>query len=343
METREQKPYVKIDVSKPKHSVVTIEVTVSPEELERHRKIALEGIKKSFRAPGFRDGHVPEPVVLQHVHEHHLLEEAAESAIREAYPTIIEDSKVAVASSPRVALKKLALGNPLEFTVEVGVQPEVKLPNYVKLAKKIRESEPEVEISAAEVDAVIEELRTMRTPEGGEKPELTDAFAKEVGPFENVNDLREKVRTNLAAEKTVARTRDLRGKVADALAAESKIEVSELAVDDEVASAMNEFESALTARKLTLTDYLKQAGKTEEVFVKEEKERAERRIKARLAIKEIAKEEKIEPKPEDIEHELSHAGHHFKDVNDSDLRAFVRDMLIQDLVLSFLESTGEKV
>jgi len=341
MPNAEPKSYADLKVGKPKQSTVTIEASIAPETLARFRAEVLAEAKQTFKAPGFREGHVPEAIVLEHIHEHHLLEEAAERAIRASYPEIIEASGIAPASTPHLTLKKLADGNPLEFSIEIGVRPAVKLPNYRKIAEKIKDGQPAAAVTDAEVDAVIEEVRSMRTGEDGVKPEVTDEFAKSVGPFENAAALKEKIRENLLEEKKEARTREVRKQIADALTAESKIEVSELSIDDEAASARREFESALAARKYALADYLKQANKTEEEFNKEEREHAERRIKTRLALQEIAKEEKIEPKAEDIEHELEHARQHFAGADEADLRMFITDMLAQDLVLALLENPAQ--
>ena len=64
-----------------------------------------------------------------------ILGEAAEEALNEVYPSIIESEKLFVMGQPEVAITKLAKGNPLGFKITVAILPEFKLPDYKKNCK----------------------------------------------------------------------------------------------------------------------------------------------------------------------------------------------------------------
>ena len=69
-------------------SELEIEVEVSSESFSKHRNIALKKLSETISVPGFRQGHVPENIVIQKVGEPYLLEEAAYSAIEKNLPEI---------------------------------------------------------------------------------------------------------------------------------------------------------------------------------------------------------------------------------------------------------------
>jgi len=124
-------------------SLVVWEVTVPVEKVTGAEERALKKIGASFEAKGFRKGKAPIDMVRKSIGETKLLEEASFLVIEEKYAQMMKETEVRVVGRPRVEIKKIARNNPLVFTVTMAVYPEVKLPDYKKIARAlIKERKP---------------------------------------------------------------------------------------------------------------------------------------------------------------------------------------------------------
>ncbi len=135
-------------------SQIEINFELPYEDLKSFKKQALLELGANLKVEGFRPGHVPEEIIEREVGQEAILNEAAEHAIRENYKKTISDNKIVSISQPKVEILKLAAGNPFEFKILVSVLPEVKLPDYKKIAgavkrKKVFVEEKEIENSLA--------------------------------------------------------------------------------------------------------------------------------------------------------------------------------------------------
>jgi len=145
-------------------SQIEIFFEVCAKDLEKFYKEAVLEFGKEIKIEGFRSGHIPEKIIEQKVGKMAILEEAAEEAIRENYQKLISENSITPISQPQVEILparnashsdaggKLALGDDLEFKIRVFVLPEIKLPDYKKIAagvkrKEISVAEKEVEDS----------------------------------------------------------------------------------------------------------------------------------------------------------------------------------------------------
>src|SRR3989338_6017597 len=128
------KPYTLIGEKNLPESELEIEVEISYETLATHRAAAIKKIAPSVSVAGFRIGHVPENILVQKVGEMAILEEAAHNAVEKTLSEILGEKKISILGEPRVSITELAAGNPLAFKITLSVLPEVKLPDYKKIA-----------------------------------------------------------------------------------------------------------------------------------------------------------------------------------------------------------------
>jgi trigger factor len=179
-------------------------------------------------------------------------------------------------------------------------------------------------------------------------PALDDAFAKSVGVFGGVADLRTSVKDGLLEEKkTKAREQfalDLLTHLADAL----KAEIPKPAVDEEVGKLFEELEHNLTEKGIAKEKYFTQIGKTEEVIKKEMVPHAERNIKTQLLLAEIAKREKIEPTEDTIKERVTEFLRQYKSAKDAEkaidperLYRYTEITLRNQLVVEFLINVAQ--
>lgn len=334
------KLYANLKVGKPKDGVIEINGEIPASIIEFHRKEVLDEVKQEAELPGFRKGNAPEEMVLKQVDMNHVLEDAAEEALSVAYPAILDDNHITPISSPRVTFVKLELDNPLEFKISVAVEPEVGLPNYKKIAKIIKEKKAPAEATDADVNEVIEQILTMRQGEDGKKPELTDELVKTLGKFETVADFKEKLKSNIKAEKEMEGARIRYEELAKQLVDEAKLVVPSLLLEDEMYATHGRLHKELEKRKMSAEEYFKIIKKTEEEYIKEKKEATERQLKTKFILKAIAKKENIKADEKEVEKEVEHAATHYPDTNPEAFKAYVEEMLVNEQTLKFLEEAN---
>jgi len=131
-------------------------------ELASERNAALVALGRHVKLDGFREGHVPAPVLEKHLGEMTVLGEMAERAIAHAYPHIIEEHKIEAIGQPKIEVTKVAPNNPLGFTITVAVVPTFELPDYNKIATNINKDRPTDEVTDGEVAEKIKEIQTQK-------------------------------------------------------------------------------------------------------------------------------------------------------------------------------------
>lgn len=345
--------YKDFKITKNDDSTVHIEGELPTTELEKHRKKSLTEIGKEVKIDGFRTGHVPEKILLGHIGEYALLQEMAEHAIREHYPAIIMEHKIDAIGRPSITLTKLALGNPLGFTIVTAVMPEITLPDYIALAKETNTKETEeIKIEDAEVTKFIESLlkeragadkkaagdsETAKAEVTEEIPPLTDELVKTFGDFSDVEDFKKKVREGLLEDKKRAQKEKARLALIDVLVEKTGLQLPEVIIEAETQKLLGEFKQDIGRLGMSLPEYLKTIGKTEDELKEKMRPDAEKRAKIQLIINEIALKEKLVPTQEEIDHEVEHLMQHYKDADKETASIYVTTLLTNQKVLHFLE------
>lgn len=145
-------------VTKESGSQVKISGEIPFEHLEKHRAAALKSLGKNLKIDGFRAGHIPEKVLMERIGEMNLISEMAERALASVYPKAVMEHKLEAIGHPQIAITKIAKDNPLGFTATVAVVPEIKLPDYKKLATEVNKNKETAEVSEVEVEKQIEDI-----------------------------------------------------------------------------------------------------------------------------------------------------------------------------------------
>lgn len=338
------KHYSNLKVKKQKGSEVEIEASIPVETVEDHRMHILEEMRKDFTAPGFRKGNVPMNIFLQNVNEMRVLEEAAELSLNSAYPEIVRDENIKVFGRPQIALTKLAPKNPIEFRIRVGIIPEVKLPNYKKIAEEITSEKTHITVSEEEINEVVKQIKAMRaTKDDGKKIEpgldieLTDEYVKTLGAFKDVADFKAKIKENLGKDKESAAWQKKRERIIKNLIEEAKVELPAIVVEDEANAIRERFHANLEAKNLKKDEYLKKLGKTEEEVRKDDIAHIENELKLRLILDKMAEIENIEVSEEEIEREMEYMAARHPESDPESLRNYIRAILRNEKLLRTLE------
>jgi trigger factor len=162
---------VKTNVTELPESRVRVQAEVPPDEVERRVQQAARKLGGQLRVPGFRKGKVPPNVVIRRLGREAVLDEALRSALGTWYVDAIDGAGIAPIGDPDLDVGDLpAQGEPLAFSIEIGVRPRAVLGTYRGL--EVGRREPEVDEAA--VDAELERMRdSVATLETVERPAET--------------------------------------------------------------------------------------------------------------------------------------------------------------------------
>jgi trigger factor len=182
-------PSVTTNVTELPESRVRVSAEVSAEEVERRLQQAAKRLGSEMRIPGFRKGKVPPSVVLRRLGREAVLDEAVRSSLGNWYVDAIDEAGISPIGEPDLDMPDLPdQGEPLAFSIEIGVRPKAKLGDYKGV--EVGRREPKVEESA--IDEQVEELRNRvatletveRAAEAGDQVVVDYVGTLEGVPFE---------------------------------------------------------------------------------------------------------------------------------------------------------------
>jgi trigger factor len=133
-----------------------------------------------------------------------------------------------------------------------------------------------------------------------ELPALDDAFARSLGDVESLEALRSRLRERLTADADAAAREAYEEKVLAEVVARAAFDLPASLIEHEVDHLVGELAESLGRRGYTLERYLASAGKDLGGLRDELRPRAERRLRVRFVLDEIARREGLVPTQEEI-------------------------------------------
>lgn len=327
-------------------SEAEIELTceMTAEAFEKHRAKALKHVAEEVSLPGFRPGHIPESILIQKFGETLILEEMASLAIDHAYSKIIEKHKIRAISAPAVTIKKLAKGNPFEFSLLYAVMPDIKLPDYVHIAQEVMKQADSIDVSESEVTEALDKIRgqfATKDAEGKEVlPDLTLPFVVKFGAFKTLEEFVEKIRESLAQEKKDCAREKKRKEAVGKIAEKITVKLPRILIDGELEHMSRVFRQDVERMGMKFEEYLSTSKKTIDGLKKEWEVDAEKQVKIQIALNEIATKENLKADPEMIERETAYLIKQVKDADPARARLHVENLLMNEETFKFLE--GQK-
>lgn len=356
----------------PEDSTVKIQGEIPFSYLENERASSLAAVSKGMKVDGFREGHIPEKVIVERVGEAALLQEMAERALRKTYPDIVKHHALEVIGYPQISITKLAQDNPFGFSITVAVMPEVTLPEYKKIAAEQNKAKESAEVTDAEVEKQIEEILRQKaayerlqkkaaekketdsdTPEEAESmpedtdekeeplPELTDELVKTLGQpgqFENVADFKAKIREHLEIQKKQDIDTKHRAAITDAIIEKTEMKLPAVLIETELNQMFAQMDEDIKRAGLTMDGYLEHIKKTKDDLAREWTPAAEKRAKLQIVLNEIAEKEEVDVDEKELEHQMGHILEHHKDADKERVRIYVTSTLQNEAVMKMLES-----
>ena len=151
---------MKVEVKRLPKSEIELKITIPVQDFDKSRERAILDLGKELEVKGFRKGKIPKEVVEKTLGEEKILRTAAEASIKENYIKAITENKIEPLGQPKIEILKFAPGNPFEFKAKVSVMPEVKLPDYKKIARSCQKKE--VSVSEKEIEDALNWLQKSR-------------------------------------------------------------------------------------------------------------------------------------------------------------------------------------
>ena len=155
---------VKTSVTELPESRVRVQAEVSAEEVERRVQQAARELGRQMRVPGFRKGKVPPPVVIRRLGREAVLDEALRKALGSWYVDALDEAGISPIGEPDLNVGDLPQeGQPLEFSIEIGVRPSAQLGDYKGLEVGRREPNVDDEMIGRELEALRDRFATLDT------------------------------------------------------------------------------------------------------------------------------------------------------------------------------------
>lgn len=145
-----------------------------------------------------------------------------------------------------------------------------------------------------------------------ELPELDDNFASDVSEFDTLKEFKADLRKKLKAQFNEMIDAQRENKVLDKVIEETKFDVPNRMIEDEVENELRNFQYRLQAQGLNYEDYKKYTGNTDEEIKKTFKEPAEKRVKLGLILEKYAQENKLKATKRDYDKELDKLAEMYK-------------------------------
>ncbi|MDP9068344.1 MAG: trigger factor [Actinomycetota bacterium] len=146
---------------------------------------------------------------------------------------------------------------------------------------------------------LVKEVKTKKLPP------VDDEFAKTVGEFDSLDDLKEDVRARLATVKERMSEDELRTRALNALVEAADLTPPDKLVESEFEHRLQHLERDLQRAGLTLDAYGAQVQLTELEIRRDVREQASRSVVAELLLEEIARREAIDVSEEELGREVA--------------------------------------
>lgn len=198
-------------------------------------------------------------------------------------------------------------GSAEEYTLEIG--SGYFIPGFEEqlVGQKVGE-EVEVKVTFPEdyqaenlagKDAVfkvtIKELKVKRLPE------LNDDFARELGEFDTLDELKEDIRENLLKQKEDQVQREYEEKLLEKISENAEVDVPDVLVNNELDMMLQNMDYTLRQQGVNIEQYFNFVGIDPENWRQDNWEMAKERAKINLVLEAIAKKEGIEVSDEEID------------------------------------------
>ena len=310
---------------------VRLAIEVPFAELEPSLRKAYREIAQQINIPGFRRGKAPSAVIDQRVGRDAVLTEAVNEAIPQQIVAAIREHEVKSLGRPEVDNLEFSDGEPLKFTAEVDVRPELQLPDLATIEVAVDEITVDDEAIDEQLSGLRDRFAMLKTVErparvgdytqidlsatvdGEEVPGGSATnISHEVGSKQLLPGLDEVLDGMSAGEATSFTTQlvggDFAGRDADVAVTVRTVKEKELPeLDDDFAQLASEFDT-LDELRADLRERLVRVRRVEQLYAARDKALAALVERADVPAPEGVVREEVESRKQAMADELERIG-----------------------------------
>ena len=179
-------------------------------------------------------------------------------------------------------------------------------------------------------------------------PKINDDWAKSLGNFDCLATLKKSIEQGLFQEKEIKEKQRIKIELIEKVAQDSKIQIPDVLVEQELERMLNEFKASITSMGLKFEDYLKQLKKTIEELKKDWQKQAEKRVEIALCLQAIADQENIQVSDEEVKEKINQDLKHYPNVEEvkknidlDKLKDYTKAILRNEKVFELLEKEAK--
>lgn len=248
----------------PKNTIQLI-VDVPKLDIKKEEDSAFSRLQSQLTVEGFRLGKAPKDIAEKHISKDALYQELAQKLISRIYKEIITKENLKPIISPKVDLVKAKEGEDWQIKISLAEKPVVELGDYKKIIKEVK-----AQVKKSNIWVPGKDKNLLRQPaDGGKKPE------------EDKSKLLNEVLT--------------------ALLRETKLEISDLVLDEEINHRLTHLVDEIQKIGLTTENYLKSKNLTMESLKAQFKKETEDTYKLEFVLAEIADKENVKIEKTDLD------------------------------------------
>ncbi len=175
-------------------------------------------------------------------------------------------------------------------------------------------------------------------------PQISDEFAKSLGNFQSLDQLKENIKKGISKEKQQKEDQRIKMELIKKAAENAEMEIPEVLIDSELNKMVQELKANVQKMGLEFNKYLQQIKKSTEDLKGEWKQQAKQRVKTALTLNAIAKQENIQASDEEIEQKMNEVLKNYPDPEEAkkkiDLNAlknYTKNAIKNEKVFQLLE------
>lgn len=241
-----------------KNATFLAEIEISQKEIKKIKEKTIEKLIKTVEVPGFRKGKAPKDIAIKKLKESKILEETAKEVFTFVVKDLIQKENLEIYGEPAIEPIEISFEKPWKFKVKIPLKPKITLPDYRKIAQKIKSEQKTEEIW---------------TPGKTKEEEKQKKMQKDV----------------------------ILNKILNEILNKTKIEISEIIIDQEVKRRLAGLIEDVRKAGLTLEDYLKARNTTVEELRERYKKEVLDSFKLELILETIADKENIQIEIQEVE------------------------------------------
>jgi len=138
-----------------------------------------------------------------------------------------------------------------------------------------------------------------------EKPELNDEFAQDISEFDTIEELRADIKDNMTKQNDLRGEMETKDAILEKIYEANEIDVPEVMVEDQLHEMLKEFEREVKNNGFKMEQFFQMTGQAPNELREKMKQDAYKRVKMRLIVQNIARQQGFTASDEEAEEELT--------------------------------------